>query len=162
MPNADTCQVLSAIIPHGDISAGYNCGMANPRERARERIRKYFAAEDAPTQREFAERLRHGQSWTAKLLDDGPMLEQIDDVAAAIGMTPEQLIAPLGEGEAATQKQRARSSRKIVGVAARLAALEQCVARFHPDFVNASKPTAVATTSQKKGRGVAQKPTGTS
>jgi len=67
--------------------------MDSARERARRRLVAFFARENAPTQEAFAEAIGYSQSWVSKILTRGPKLEDLDAIAAVMGVSVGELIA---------------------------------------------------------------------
>jgi transcriptional regulator with XRE-family HTH domain len=67
--------------------------MDSARERARRRLVAFFERDGAPTQEAFAEAVGYSQSWVSKILSRGPKLEDLDAIAAAMGVSVGDLIA---------------------------------------------------------------------
>lgn len=128
MPNQTTCQARTGIYFSAPILFGYNLTVENARERARIRLAQFFERDDHPTQKEFAAKCGRTQTWAAKLLEHGPRLQDLDAIAAEIGMTSQEMIAPLRADECASDKPTTVVKRAVVGLSARLAELEREVA----------------------------------
>jgi hypothetical protein len=65
----------------------------NARERARRRLVAFFQQDGAPSQEAFAEAIGYSQSWVSKILTRGPKLEDLDAIAAAMGLSTTDLVS---------------------------------------------------------------------
>lgn len=127
MPIRYLSQARTGLLFSGAIPNGYNEGVKNPRERARLRLLRFFRRDEAPTQAEFAARFGHQQSWVSKMLVHGPLLQDLDEIASAMGISVAELVAPLGDDADAVTEVARQRHRAMPGLAARVAALERIV-----------------------------------